>query len=534
MKVNEQKKTICFSYVRVSTEKQMNNGNGLNSQTQQCKEQIDKKGFVHGKIYKEEGESGAYEHRPALQRMLLDLEKLAKDKKNKNYEYALMVDEFTRLAREQTLYFSIRKRLRDLGIKLYSVRSDFDESPMGTLFENMYVAFGSFERDIGRQRVITRMASRFNDGVDVYGRSKIGYYYGKNLNGNGAIQTPHPINSNIIKDILEKYASGNNTSLSSLAEYATACNIVHEQGKSRGGPRNTSPSTIKNTLLNSSFYAGYITNPTTGEVIKGKHIPLISIETHHSIQNRLNGDFNQVYRKSTDDMYPLKGDILCDECCEAMTSNGHGSKGHLGTKYLYYQCKNRICTAYKKGIRVEDAHSNFIKLLEDSQIPEDLLKNIWDNILKMWNNIREQSNQSKRNNSNKIKAIELTISNLVKKLATSDDSISEYIQAEISSLSLQKGKLQQEMDNPLLSTEDLEQLKVEIAGFFADISRKWSEAAVEAKKLIQSVLFPTKLRYSRKNGFRKPDTGLLNGLTGGNLESKSDLVIPAGFEPATP
>ncbi|MGL6339487.1 MAG: recombinase family protein, partial [Waterburya sp.] len=57
-------------YARVSTQSQVNEGNGLSSQIFRCQEYATKKDYEVVQIFKDEGISGKVEQRPAIKELL--------------------------------------------------------------------------------------------------------------------------------------------------------------------------------------------------------------------------------------------------------------------------------------------------------------------------------------------------------------------------------------------------------------------------------------------------------------------------------
>ena len=55
---------------RVSSEKQVREGHGLESQEQRCKKYSDEKEYIYEKTFPDEGISGAILDRPAIKKML--------------------------------------------------------------------------------------------------------------------------------------------------------------------------------------------------------------------------------------------------------------------------------------------------------------------------------------------------------------------------------------------------------------------------------------------------------------------------------
>lgn len=98
------------------------------------------------KIYRDTGQSGAKESRPALDSLLADLRKRKAD--------VLVVWAFDRLARSLKQLLSIAEECRSLGVDLVSLKQNVDTTlPAGRLTFQVLGAVAEFEREMLRTRV---------------------------------------------------------------------------------------------------------------------------------------------------------------------------------------------------------------------------------------------------------------------------------------------------------------------------------------------------------------------------------------------
>ncbi len=94
-------------------------------------------------------------------------------------------------------------------------------------------------------------------------------------------------------------------------------------------------------MLERAVYAGYVSAPNWGVgLVRGKHEPLISFETHQRVLDRLKGRCPAAFRKDTRDDFPLCGILTCACCGRAMTAAF--SKGRHSL-YGYYFCQTQGC-----------------------------------------------------------------------------------------------------------------------------------------------------------------------------------------------
>jgi hypothetical protein len=81
---------------------------------------------------------------------------------------------------------------------------------------------------------------------------------------------------------------------------------------------------------------------------KGRHEPLISVETYERIQENLRGKAGAPASKDLHEDAPLRGAVVCGNCGTPLTACW--PKGELGRRYAYYLCFKRGCLNYRKSI----------------------------------------------------------------------------------------------------------------------------------------------------------------------------------------
>lgn len=132
-------------YVRVSTGDQ-NTG----MQESELLEYCQRRGW-ESILYRDRGQSGAKQDRPALNSLLSDLRKRKVD--------VILVWSLDRLARSLKQLLTISEECRSLGVDLVAVRQSIDTTlPAGRLMFQVLGAIGEFERELLRERVKAGMA----------------------------------------------------------------------------------------------------------------------------------------------------------------------------------------------------------------------------------------------------------------------------------------------------------------------------------------------------------------------------------------
>ena len=138
-------------YVRVSTGDQE-----TGMQESELKEYCERRGW-EPILYRDRGQSGAKQDRPALNSLLSDLRKRKID--------VILVWSLDRLARSLKQLLAISEECRSLGVDLVSLRQNIDTTiASGRLTFSILGAVAEFERELLRERVKSGMAQARRSG----------------------------------------------------------------------------------------------------------------------------------------------------------------------------------------------------------------------------------------------------------------------------------------------------------------------------------------------------------------------------------
>jgi len=169
----------AYVYLRVSTDDQAKEGNGLDAQRRACRVWCEARGFEVAGEYADEGVSGSkpLSKRPALLSLIQQLEEGS----------VLLVAKRDRLARGMEVGFAIDAEVRAAGGRVASAAGEGtdegDGDPRAQLMRRMIDAFAEFERAVIAERVTAALASRKARGLRVTGR-----VYGYNLEGENVVR----------------------------------------------------------------------------------------------------------------------------------------------------------------------------------------------------------------------------------------------------------------------------------------------------------------------------------------------------------
>ncbi|MEM8839405.1 MAG: recombinase family protein, partial [Pseudomonadota bacterium] len=323
-------------YCRVSSKKQVEEGNGLDSQETRCRDFARMRNYEVLEVFHEEGVSGSLINRPGMQAMLSFL------KANRNDgDCIVIIDDISRFARGIEAHWQLRTALDSVGAKLESPSIEFGSDPDSILVENLLASVSQHQRQKNAEQVVNRMQARFKNGYYL-ANPPAGYRYEK-IEGHGKMIVPLEPAASIVKEVLEGFASRRFETQTEVKRF------LEKQPDWKKNKHGEVPFRRVEDLLKNPIYAGYMNSRTWKiSMQEGKHQPLIDLATWQKNQDRLKTKKVAPIRKDTRPDFPLRGFVCCDECHRPMTACW--SKGR-SRPYGYYFCQTRDCSQRLKNIR---------------------------------------------------------------------------------------------------------------------------------------------------------------------------------------
>ena len=307
-------KMSCAIYTRVSTDNQAEvEFNSCESQKEKITHFIrSQEGFGVYDFFNDEGYSGKDLNRPALQRMLRDI-----DRGRINCVITYKMDRLTRSPKD---FYHLIEYFDKYKVNFISVTERFDTStPAGRLLRNIMLTFAQFERELASERTKDKLLQRANKGMWNGGTVPYGY---KLKEKKLVIDKKE---AKIVVMIYETYVE--TKSPSEVYEM-----LVKQGIKGRNG-KYMSKSTLYY-ILRRQLYTGRM--KYGGKVYQGNHDPIISEELFNKAQ-----ECHKILKKK---LRPCKnnlfsGIVKCKECGSIMTPS-HVTKRIRGKrrKYRYYRC----------------------------------------------------------------------------------------------------------------------------------------------------------------------------------------------------
>ena len=152
---------VTALYARTSTSMQ---ASGLDAQVRALRKYFSQKGIVDYVIYEDDGISGAKASRPALDRMMKDVDDGKIEK--------VVVYSFSRYARSTTHLLKALETFKALDVAFVSITENIDtNTPLGVAVFSIISAISQLERDLIKERVVNGLRAAKERGVRI-GRKK--------------------------------------------------------------------------------------------------------------------------------------------------------------------------------------------------------------------------------------------------------------------------------------------------------------------------------------------------------------------------
>lgn len=301
------KKIRCAIYTRKSTEEGLEQEfNSLQAQREACEAYIKSQKHEHWQLlsaeYDDGGYSGGNMERPALKKLLLDVQNRLVD--------IIVVYKIDRLTRSLMDFSKIVEILDKHNASFVSITQHFNTTTsMGRLTLNMLLSFAQFEREVTGERIRDKISASKKKGMWMGGKPPLGYYRkDKKI-------YPDEEKAALVRAIFEKYTELKSTTL--LKDW------LHEQGIS------ISVGNL-NCILRNKAYIGMVGHK--GTWYQGEHQGIIPTELFEQVQAVMAD--NRINRQHYDPKKSLLSGKLYDDKGNAMSPSW--STGSGGKTYRYY------------------------------------------------------------------------------------------------------------------------------------------------------------------------------------------------------
>ena len=285
--------------------------------------------------YDDGGFSGGNAERPALKRLLADIEDGQID--------CVVVYKVDRLSRSLLDFARIMGTFESHNVSFVSVTQQFNTThSMGRLTLNILLSFAQFEREIIGERIRDKIAAQRRRGKWAGGVPVLGYDVDRS--GGSPKLVVNATEATRVRQIFDLYLTlGSLLPVIDQLDERVWCNKswTTKSGKPKGGRLFDKGSLYA--LLTNPLYAGKIKHKA--EIYDGEHESIITDEQFRKVQDRLQKNCRTGGAEVRNRHGALlKGLIFCKSCNRTMVHNftGKGSK-----RYRYYTCTKAISRGRK-------------------------------------------------------------------------------------------------------------------------------------------------------------------------------------------
>ncbi|MEG1597547.1 MAG: recombinase family protein [Bacilli bacterium] len=360
-------------YIRVSTERQAQEGYSIAAQKENLTNFVHQQGWNIFDIYADEGISGKnIQDRPDVKRLISDI-------KTKSINVVVLY-KFDRLTRDMSDTEDIIKLIQEFGVQVFTISGGLIDvsTATGRFMTRVTGAVSQLEREQTIERVKVAFVQKVKEGKSLCSSTTS---YGYNRPKHQEIQTINKDEEIVVKRIFKMYVDGR-----TFTEIAGILNAEGIPTKKKGKTQKRrfknetyvinsvwQPKTIRLILSNVTYIGGvrYGINSKNGfEELNGLHEPIISKNLWDKAQERLTKiKKNSRTNHSKEDVYYC-GTLVCGVCGQRLTSQRtiKTKKDGSTTTHFAYRCVNREkgkCVALGMSHRkVEEVFREFIENIE--------------------------------------------------------------------------------------------------------------------------------------------------------------------------
>jgi DNA invertase Pin-like site-specific DNA recombinase len=404
----------------------------------------------------------------------------------KNLIDTIIVYDMSRISRNSLDFLLIKKALSKSGIVFRSANGMSDETPEGSLAQDIMTRFAQYENEIKAIKVKGGMHARFKAGYAL--RRVIGYKWEKDGQGK----------SSLVPD--DEFEAVKKIWIRTAKEKLTIFQAVKLSNKLL--PKSKMTKSTLSRMFANKLYFGVLSYPTYSEEVIGVHKPMVDEETYWQIREMMTGRShkNTTTRTKINPLYPLTKTLLCPKCDGKITAAK--SKGKHKS-YDYYFCRNRKECKY--NVQVEKVHEAFVTLLK-------LIKPSEEMMVYMKELMKEKYESYYNDLSTSSKTVEADLTRLIDK---KKKALELVVDGTLSNMDYKE--LVQRIDNEtlalkiLINEKKMEKIDIEtilnfVTFYTQNIEKIWTGFGIEVKLALQSSTFPKGV-YFEENVCRTPEIG---------------------------
>lgn len=513
-------KILVLIYCRVSSLRQKLEGHGLESQEHRCRKFAEENRYEVAKVFLDSFTGGGdFMKRPAMVELLKYIDV------HPHQQFLVVFDDLSRLARDVSTHIALRVAFGNRGVQLKCLNFNFEDSDESELVEMVMAAQNQYHRKQNRRQVIQKQKARLEKGYWPF-YPPPGYKQEKS-SLHGKLLVPKDPEASIIREALEKYASGELCEQMDVLRFL----ISKDYYKNRKGKRPYVEDVKR--LLTRPIYAGYVEySPWEVSRIRGHHKPLVSAEVFEKIQDRFLGKVRIQTRKDINADFPLRGFILCTSCQKPYTASW--SRGR-NAKFGYYRCATSNCPMKNRGIPKSVIESDFETLLRQIKPKPAILSLTKAVTLDVWKDEMKKIRETEKQHKARLEEIQEEIKGFMDRVSkTKKETLIQEYEQQIENLIREKEQIETKTTNAQQKLSvSFETALNQVFEVLENPHIQWEKEDLFEKRMIFKIVFEKKLAYDPQNGFGTAELSLplrvFEQVVGPNLQG----VEMAGVEPAS-
>jgi site-specific DNA recombinase len=456
-------------YTRVSTKEQADTNTSLGTQKRYCEKYATTNGLNVVAYFGGTHESAKSDDRKEFQKML----KYVKQSGSIGFIIVYSYDRFSRTGSSAS---QITHELLNQGIQVKAVTQEVDAtSASGKFQQNLFYMFSQFDNELRRDKTITAMSDLLQKGYWLW-KPPIGY--------TNKMKYHKAVDWNIVIDEdgkqLKKafmWRLKNSYSNAEIVRRLIASGMKINEKR-------------LHTIFKNPFYCGILVcKMLPGEIIEGKHKPLISKEDFLSINSDRTSELKEY--KTDNDYLPLKQCVYCETCNTPLTGYLVKSKG-----LYYYKCRTKGCGCNKSA---KQLHEQFENKLSSYEIDSKYVETIKEVMIYTYDSVTKEIRENEAN-------VKKQMSLLKSKIATIEErfAIGEIDNAIYQKFKTKYGEEQESFQSNLIkSTITSSNLQIAIdkaLKMSSNLTELWVSGDLPQKKKIQNLVFPSGIGYDKLKG----------------------------------
>jgi len=501
-------------YARVSTKRQSLEGNGLGSQETRCREYAGYRGHEVIAVFTDDM-SGGVATRPGFEEMIKFI------RANRRKGLVVVIDDISRMARDVMAHFALKQSITNAGASLESPSIEFGENSDALFVEHVLASAAQHQRQKNGEQTHNRMRARMMGGFYVH-PAPFGYDYVDGKEGGRVLVRVEPMAS-IIAEALNGFAEGR---FNSQAEVRRFLESHPEFPKTRHGQVTNQQA---KRILTKALYAGYIESDAFGLPLrKANHEGLITLETYERNQAKLSGKAYAPARADVSEDFPLRGYVVCGECCHPLTASW--SKGRNNT-YPYYSCRHRGCEMWGKSVaraKIEEAYEALLRSIVPTQEMFNALMLLFK---KRWNESESRTKDERTSLKLQIAAAEKKIGQLLERIVeTSNESVISAYERKVEDLEREKLVLLEKTARCGTAIGSFDATFRTAFDFLANPWNIWESGGLAEKRTVLNLTLASHLVWDWNQGVRTAELSLPFKALQDENEAKVIMAEQEGFE----